>query len=57
MKIRSIDYKNQIFSFALQAKELFDHSKEKRVSDDYDKELYEEFWSEYNQLLNRNMNL
>jgi hypothetical protein len=57
VKIGSIDYKNQIVSFALQAKELFNYSKEKRISDDYDKELYEEFWTEYNQLLIRNMNL
>lgn len=51
IKLSRNEYKNQVVSFALQVKKLFHNSKEKRISDDFDKELYEDFWNEYNQLL------
>ncbi|MDQ0861087.1 hypothetical protein [Bacillus sp. V2I10] len=54
IKLSKNEYKNQIVSFALQAKKLFDNSKEKLISDDFDKEMYEDFWGEYNQLLKSN---
>jgi hypothetical protein len=51
LKLSKKEYKNQILSFAIQAKNLFNNSKEKRITDDFDKEMYEDFWNEYNQLL------
>jgi len=51
IKLSRNEYKNQVVSFALHAKKFFDNSKEKRTSDAFDKEMYEEFWNEYNQLL------
>lgn len=49
------EYKNQIVQFAVQAKNFFDVSKEKRITDDYDREMYKEFWNEYNDLLKDNL--
>ncbi|UNJ81365.1 hypothetical protein LIT32_25295 (plasmid) [Bacillus sp. CMF21] len=54
IKLSKNEYTNQVVSFALQAKKLFDNSKEKLISDDFDKEMYEDFWDEYNQLLKSN---
>lgn len=48
------EYKKQIVQFALQVKKFFDASKDKRISDDYDRETYLEFWDEYNRLLENN---
>lgn len=47
------EYKNQIVTFALQAKSFFDDGTSKKFIDDYDKEMYQEFWTEYFELLKR----
>ncbi|RFU70422.1 hypothetical protein D0469_07495 [Peribacillus saganii] len=47
------EYQNQILSFAQQAKRWFDSSKEKRITDNFDKEMYMDFWSEYNRLIRK----
>ncbi|WKA52948.1 hypothetical protein QWY22_09815 [Planococcus liqunii] len=49
------EYKKQIVQFAVQVKNFFDASKEKRITDDYDRETYQEFWDEFNQLLENNL--
>ncbi|WP_394374108.1 hypothetical protein [Niallia taxi] len=46
-------YKQQILQFALQAKQLFETSPAKAFFDDYDKQMYIEFWEEYDQLLQK----
>ncbi|PFK65076.1 hypothetical protein COJ21_24875 [Priestia megaterium] len=51
VKLSKEEYRDEIISFALQAKELFDNSSEKIISDDFDKDMYREFWNEYNYLL------
>ncbi|MTD29849.1 hypothetical protein [Planomicrobium sp. YIM 101495] len=48
--LKANDYKRQIVQFAEQAKEFFAAAKEKRI-DDEDRSMYEEFWAEYNRLL------
>lgn len=48
------EYKKQIVQFALQVKKFFDASKDKRITDEYDRETYQEFWDEYNRLLENN---
>ncbi|MBK3495199.1 hypothetical protein JFL43_10100 [Viridibacillus sp. YIM B01967] len=54
IRLNKNDYKNQVVSFALEAKKLFEQSNEKQIIDDFDKEMYEGFWNEYNQLLRKN---
>ncbi|WP_078410758.1 hypothetical protein [Priestia abyssalis] len=49
--ISTKEYKELIVSFAIQAKKLFKDSKEKQIDDDFDEEMYESFWDEYNELL------
>lgn len=51
VQINKNEYKAQIRAFAQEAKMFFDTFGEKQISDDYDKQMYEEFWDEYNQLL------
>jgi hypothetical protein len=55
VKLSKDEYKNQVVQFAIQAKNLFNTSKEKRISDDFDREMYEDFWNEYNRLLKNNL--
>lgn len=55
VKLSKNEYKNQVVQFALQAKNFFETSKEKRISDDFDREIYEDFWNEYNHLLKNNL--
>lgn len=55
VKLSRNEYKKQIVQFALQAKKFFDNSKEKRITYDFDKEMYEEFWNEYKQLLKNHL--
>ncbi|WP_442599754.1 hypothetical protein [Neobacillus sp. D3-1R] len=47
------EYKDQLVSFALEAKDFFQDITTKRFADEYDKEMYEEFWNEYLLLLKR----
>lgn len=49
------EYKRQIVRFAVEAKSFYDTSKSKKFYDDSDKESYELFWEEYNQLLEKNL--
>lgn len=49
------DYRKQVVQFAIQAKKLFDTSKEKHLTDDFDRETYKDFCSEYNRLLENNL--
>ncbi|MFS0636912.1 hypothetical protein AB1K84_13500 [Mesobacillus foraminis] len=44
------DYENIILTFALQAKNFFKNSNKKHINDT-DKEMYQSFWNEYNELL------
>lgn len=44
-------YKQKILQFARQAKALFENSKIKKIDDEYDQEMFKDFWKEYNQLL------
>jgi hypothetical protein len=44
-------YRDQIYAFAMEAKRLFEESPEKQIDDDFDLQMYGEFWNEYNQLL------
>lgn len=48
-------YKQQILQFALQAKQLFEASPAIAFNDDYDKQMYIEFWEEYAQLLQKKL--
>ncbi|GAB2554924.1 hypothetical protein [Gracilibacillus alcaliphilus] len=45
------EYKDQVVLFASQVKNFFATSKQKRISGDLDKEMYQSFWEEYNLLL------
>lgn len=45
------DYKNKILYFARQVKNFFEESDTKIVVDDFDKEMYQEFWDEFNRRL------
>jgi hypothetical protein len=51
VKMSSKKYKESVVSFALQGKKLFEESKDKQIVDDFDKEMYEGFWDDFNQLL------
>lgn len=51
IRLDSNEYKNQVLSYAIQAKDLFDNSSEKQITDEFDKKMYEDFWEEYNQLI------
>ena len=50
-QINKKEYKRQILSFAREAKMFFDAFGEKQISGDFDRQMYKEFWDEYNQLL------
>jgi len=45
------EYKDKILYFARQAKNFFVESDTKIIVDDYDKEMYQEFWDEFNRRL------
>jgi hypothetical protein len=45
------EFVSKIISFAQQAKRFFDESEEKVILDDFDKTMYDDFWSEYNRRL------
>lgn len=45
------DYKNKILCFARKAKNFFEESDTKIIVDDHDKEMYQEFWDEFNRRL------
>ncbi|PGS64003.1 DNA polymerase IV [Bacillus cereus] len=47
------EYRKQIVSFALQAKELFNKSSEKIISNEFERSMYTDFWTEYDHLLNK----
>lgn len=55
VKLSKKEYIDPIASFALEAKKLFDNSREKIINDDFDKEMYTEFWNEYNYLLKNSL--
>lgn len=48
IKLSRIEYSKQIIQFAEEVKAFFHTSKEKRFCDEYDEEMYEEFWKEFN---------
>jgi hypothetical protein len=52
VKMSATEYRDQVCRFACQAKELF-HGITKRPAEDFDKQQHEDFWNEYNELLNR----
>ena len=45
-----MNIENKLF-FALQAKELFNKSSEKIISNEFERSMYTDFWTEYNHLL------
>jgi hypothetical protein len=45
------EYKDSILYFASQAKNFFEESETKIIADDYDNEMYQEFWDEFNRRL------
>ena len=51
IEVNENEYRKQIVSFALQAKELFNKSSEKIILDEFDQSMYTDFWTEYNHLL------
>lgn len=53
MTIDSEEYQEQILSFARQAKGFFEETEEKRIEDEFDKEMYESFWAEFNGLVDQ----
>lgn len=53
IEVNENEYRKQIVSFALQAKELFNKSSEKIILDEFDQSMYTDFWTEYNHLLNK----
>lgn len=53
IEVNENEYRKQIVSFALQAKELFNKSSEKIILDEFDRSMYTDFWTEYNHLLNK----
>lgn len=55
VKLSKTEYKDQVVQFAIQAKNFYNTSKEKRIFDDFDREMYDDFWREYNALLERNL--
>lgn len=46
-------YEQEILQFAKQAKALFESSKAKKIEDEFDQEVYADFWKEYGQLLQK----
>ncbi|PAD66222.1 hypothetical protein CHH83_25155 [Bacillus sp. 7586-K] len=55
VKLSKTEYKDQVVQFAIQAKNFYNTSKEKRIFDDFDRKMYDDFWREYNALLGRNL--
>lgn len=55
VKLSKKEYTDEIIAFSLEAKKLFDNSREKIINDDFDKEMYTEFWNEYNYLLKNSL--
>lgn len=48
-----IDYKNRVLAFAKDAKDLFDKSPVKKFGEEYDRQMYERFWTEFNNRLKK----
>jgi hypothetical protein len=53
IEVNENEYRKQIVSFALQAEGLFNKSNEKIISDELDRSMYTDFWTEYDYLLNK----
>ncbi|PAD34906.1 hypothetical protein CHH48_13270 [Terribacillus saccharophilus] len=53
VSVKKIQYEQQILQFAKQAKAFYEISKTKKIEDDFDQEMYTEFWQEYNYLLQK----
>ncbi|HDR8435200.1 hypothetical protein CN520_10875 [Bacillus cereus] len=53
IELNENEYRRQIVSFALQAKELFNKSSDKIILDEFDQRMYTNFWTEYDDLLNK----
>lgn len=51
LQIDKKKYKDQVIAFALMVKNFFKNSPEKIIDDEYDKKMYTEFWTEFNELL------
>ena len=45
------EYRDQVLPFAIEAKRLFQDSNKKKLADEYDAQMYQAFWDEYNALL------
>ena len=53
IELNENEYRKQIVSFALQAKELFNKSSEKIILNELERSMYTDFWTEYDHLLNK----
>ncbi|PAE15869.1 hypothetical protein CHH91_11775 [Virgibacillus sp. 7505] len=53
VSVKKTLYKQKILQFAKQAKVLFESSQEKKIDEEFDLEMYEDFWKEYNHLLQK----
>ncbi|MEC0302204.1 hypothetical protein [Terribacillus saccharophilus] len=53
VSVKKTVYEQEILQFAKQAKALFESSKAKKIGDEYDQEMYADFWKEYDQLLQK----
>lgn len=53
VSVKKTLYKQKILQFAKQAKALFESSQEKKIDEEFDLEMYEDFWKEYNHLLQK----
>ncbi|MFP7479512.1 DNA polymerase IV [Terribacillus saccharophilus] len=52
--VKTTLYKQKILQFAKQAKKaLFESSQMKKPDEEFDKEMYEDFWEEYDYLLQK----
>ena len=52
VEVREDEYRRAVAAFAEEAKQLF-VGREKTPSDEYEQQVYEEFWREYDERLNR----
>ncbi|SEM95180.1 hypothetical protein SAMN04489762_1494 [Terribacillus saccharophilus] len=53
VSVKKIVYEQEILQFAKQAKALFESSKAKEIEDEYDQDMYTDFWKEYDRLLQK----
>lgn len=51
IEIDKKEYKNQVLAFALTVKDFFANNPGRIIDDEYDREMYKEFWNEFNELL------